>query len=99
MNSNTRADGEDAANAALSPGFPTGPAEDGLEKIRTRLLDLTNRNRLLNFRHTTTSTLRVVGVDCDSVFRRLLDGEGLAFAPVPEPDLDITPDGGAVEPH
>ena len=98
-NSNTRADGEDATNAAPGPGFPNGPAEDGLEKIRTRLLDLTNRNRLLNFRHTTTSTLRVVGVDCDSVFRRLLDGEGLAFAPVPEPDLDITPDGGAVEPH
>jgi hypothetical protein len=97
MNSNTRADGEDAANAALSPGFPTGPAEDGLEKIRTRLLDLTNRNRLLNFRHTTTSTLRVVGVDCDSVFRRLLDGERLAFAPVPEPDLDITADAAAVE--
>jgi len=61
--------------------------EEGLERIRTRLLDLTNRNRLLNFRHTSASSLRVVNADLSESFRRLLDGAKLAFFPVPEPDI------------
>ena len=86
-----------AAAASLSPEFLEGSTEAGLEKIRTRLLDLTNRNRLLNFRYSTASSLRIVDVDIDAVFRRLLDGEKLPFHPVPEPDLDIddTDEGGA----
>ena len=51
--------------------------EEGLERIRTRLLDLTNRNRLLNFRHTSASSLRVVNADLNEAFRRLLDGAKL----------------------
>ncbi len=61
--------------------------EAGLEKIRTRLLDLTNRNRLLNFRHSKNSSLRVVDVNPNVVFRRLMDLEKLQFVPVPEPDI------------
>ena len=72
---------------SLSPEFLEGNTEAGLEKIRTRLLDLTNRNRLLNFRHSPASSLRVVDVDVDAVFRRLLDGEKLSFRPVPEPEF------------
>ncbi|MBI3681089.1 MAG: DUF4011 domain-containing protein [Acidobacteria bacterium] len=79
---------EPVAAVQLSPEFLQGTTEAGLEKIRTRLLDLTNRNRLLNFRHTVTSSLRVVDADLNDVFRRLLDGEKLAFRPVPEPDAD-----------
>jgi very-short-patch-repair endonuclease len=73
----------------LSPEFLEGNAEAGLEKIRTRLLDLTNRNRLLNFRHSPASSLRVVNVDVDAVFRRLLDAEKLSFQPVPEPEFGL----------
>lgn len=70
----------------LSPEFLAGSTEAGLEKIRTRLLDLTNRNRLLNFRHTRASSLRVVGALPNIVSRRLIEGERLTFLPVPEPD-------------
>jgi hypothetical protein len=38
--------------------FPNGNTEQGLKEIRTRLLDLTNRNKLLNFRFPTGSCLR-----------------------------------------
>src|SRR4051794_29290333 len=68
----------------ISADFLTGSTEDGLDRIRTRLLDLTNRNKLLNYRHTAASSLRVVDVPMDSVFRRLRDNEKLAFLPVPE---------------
>ena len=71
---------------SISADFLTGSTEIGLDRIRTRLLDLTNRNKLLNYRHTTASSLRVVDVSVDAVFRRLRDNEKLAFLPVPEPD-------------
>jgi hypothetical protein len=66
-----------------------GGTEAGLEKIRTRLLDLTNRNRLLNFKHTTASSLRVVNSNLNETFRRLMDGGKLVFLPVPEPDIAV----------
>lgn len=74
------------AAAPLSPEFLAGSTEDGLESLRTRLLDLTNRNRLLNFRHSSASSLRVVDVNLDEIFRSLVNGEKLEFVPVPEPD-------------
>src|SRR5215471_5940433 len=72
---------------SVSADFLTGSTEIGLERIRTRLLDLTNRNKLLNFRHSNASSLRVVDVSLDSVFARLCDNEKLSFSPVPEPDI------------
>ena len=59
-----------------------------MDRIRTRLLDLTNRNKLLNFRHSNSSSLRVVDVGINDVFARLRDGEKLALSAVPEPDGD-----------
>lgn len=73
---------------SISADFLTGSTEVGLDRIRTRLLDLTNRNRLLNFRYPKASSLRVVGVSIDDVFRQLVDNQKLAFLPVPEPDSD-----------
>ena len=72
----------------ISADFLTGSTEVGLDRIRTRLLDLTNRNKLLNFRHSNVSSLRVVDVPIDPVFERLRDNEKLAFLPVPEPDIE-----------
>jgi hypothetical protein len=72
----------------ISADFLTGSTEIGLDRIRTRLLDLTNRNKLLNYRYPTASSLRVVGASIDEVYLRLRDNERVAFVPVPEPDLD-----------
>jgi very-short-patch-repair endonuclease len=72
---------------SISADFLTGSTLVGLERIRTRLLDLTKRNKLLNFRHSNALSLRVVNVSVDAVYRRLRDNERLAFLPVPEPDI------------
>jgi len=48
----------------------------GLESIRRRLLDLTNRNKLISFRHA-KSSLRTVDVDLDFVYQSLLDDKRL----------------------
>jgi very-short-patch-repair endonuclease len=87
----TGANGEAATQSApmISADFLTGSTEIGLDRIRTRLLDLTNRNKLLNFRHSNVSSLRVVDVPLDSVFVRLLGEEKLPFLPVPEPGIHL----------
>ena len=86
MDEDDREDGS-ARNPApqLSREFLSGGTVAGLERIRSRLLDLTNRNRLLNFRHTAASSIRIVDVALDLVFAQLLDGEELLFRAVPEP--------------
>lgn len=72
----------------ISADFLTGSTEIGLDRIRTRLLDLTNRNKLLNFRHSNVSSLRVVAVPMETVFGRLRHNEKLAFLSVPEPEFE-----------
>ena len=69
----------------ISDDFLCGNVEAGLEKIRTRLLDLTGRNKLLNFRHPKTSCIRFVDTALDSVFRHLIEGGTLELEHVPEP--------------
>src|SRR3984957_17754408 len=83
---------DDASNGQTAPpalnisaDFLTGSTDVGLDRIRTRLLDLTNRNKLLNFRHLPASSLRIVSAPIDAVFLRLRDNEKLVFVPVPEP--------------
>jgi Protein of unknown function (DUF4011) len=71
--------------AASINSFPRGSVAEGLERLHARLLDLTNRNRLLNYRHPRASSLRVVNSDLQSVFNRLVSGAKLPFEPVPEP--------------
>jgi very-short-patch-repair endonuclease len=78
---------------ALSPEFLSGGTAAGLEKIRARLLDLTNRNRLLNFRHSSASSIRIVDVDVNVVFARLLNNEEISLRPVPEPPDEPQTDG------
>jgi very-short-patch-repair endonuclease len=84
---NGATDTTNPAGPSISADFLTGSTEIGLDRIRTRLLDLTNRNKLLNFRHSPASSLRVVDVPIDTVFRQLRDTEKLAFLPVPEPEV------------
>src|SRR2546426_5491982 len=68
-----------------SGAFFQGDTKAGLERLRTRLLDLTKRNKLLHFRHSKKSSLRVVDELHDVLFNSLLDGEKLVFKQVPEP--------------
>ncbi|MBZ5706771.1 MAG: DUF4011 domain-containing protein [Acidobacteriia bacterium] len=81
-------DKQDALEAPkISEEFSLGNVHTGLEKIRTRLLDLTARNKLLNFRHPKTSCLRFVDTTLDAVFQHLIEGNTLTVEAVPEPDI------------
>jgi very-short-patch-repair endonuclease len=83
--------------------FFQGDVESGLEKMRARLLDLTGRNRLLNYRFTKRSSLRVIDEVPDQVFECLSEGRDLTFVGIPRPrrpisaypeELDLDLEGG-----
>src|SRR4051794_16456335 len=65
-----------------------GGSAAALEKLRTRLLDLTLSNRLLNFRQTSSRVVRVIDELPDQLFGRLRTGGELELVPVPEPPQD-----------
>jgi hypothetical protein len=85
MEGSAAAEASGDANTPISQDFLLGNTKAGLEQVRARLLDLTNRNRLLNFRHSTRSSLSIMGAPPDTVFDALLEGEAVSFKPVPEP--------------
>ncbi|MHB8110274.1 MAG: DUF4011 domain-containing protein [Syntrophorhabdaceae bacterium] len=60
---------------------------EALNKLRTRLLDLSSRNRLLNYRHPKGRSLQFIDApDINLAFDRLIDGKTILIKPVPEPD-------------
>src|SRR2546430_7724267 len=79
---------EEPLRPQVSDDFFRGDNERGIERMRMRLLDLSNRNRLLNFRHSKRSSLQVVGEAPESIYPRLRDGTELFFKPVPKPDRE-----------
>lgn len=64
------------------------PIKAALNELRLRLLDLTGRNRLINFKHTAGKSLQFVHTSIDGTFRRLLSDQAsrVAISPLPEPD-------------
>lgn len=60
-------------------------AAERLERLRTKLLDLSTNNRTLSFRHPRAACLRVVDELPEVIFQKLLQGEELTFEPVEEP--------------
>ena len=58
---------------------------EALAALRERLLDLTGRNKLLNFRHASLSCLRFVDEIPDQLFENLMAGSRFTFDPVPLP--------------
>lgn len=62
-------------------------AAGALREIRQRLLDLSRRNPLLNYRHPRGKSLRVVDEVPDQLFERLLSGEAFVFEPLPRVPL------------
>ena len=69
--------------------------QQSIEKIRTSLLDLTRRNRLLNFRMGARS-LTIVDELPNQVFDHLVnEGKPMTLKPVAEPDLfEESPEAG-----
>jgi very-short-patch-repair endonuclease len=58
-----------------------------LDKMRERLLDLSNRNPLLNYRYPRSRCLRVVNEIPAQVFSRMLIRGGMSFVPLDPPDF------------
>lgn len=88
---NYQQNGEYQANDAdalvgelFSGGITVGEA---IERLRTRLLDLSARNRLLNYRHPKRRCIQIVDEpNVNLVFNRLyVDCKGVPFKYVPEP--------------
>jgi very-short-patch-repair endonuclease len=75
-----------AANTEES--VQTEAVRRGLENIRKRLLDLTNRNKLISYRHS-KSSLRVVDVQLEAIFDDLIGEKKLPFVHVPEPPREL----------
>ena len=63
------------------------PIEKALNLLRLRLLDLTGRNRLINFKNATGKTLQFVHSNLDGVFKRMVidGGKSVKIAFVAEP--------------
>lgn len=57
-----------------------------LENLRKRLLDLTARNRLINFRHTKRGSLRIINELSNQLVERLLAETEMRFRPVSKPN-------------
>jgi hypothetical protein len=87
----TDSNNPEAQELPLSTDFFHGGIKAGLERIRLRLLDLTNRNRLLNFRHAEKSSLRVVNELPDELFYKLTNYAEMLFTPVPKPARQSVP--------
>ena len=70
----------------ISDDFLQGDVRAGLDRMRKRLLDLTARNRLLNFPQRPSKTsLRTVDELPDQLFGHLTNGRDLSFKAVPRP--------------
>lgn len=86
MPGNPEEPGQEDANDGLFAG--NLPIQEALLRLRLRLLDLTGRNRLLNFKHSPGKSLQFVNCSVDSIFSRLVDagpGAKIEIKPVPEP--------------
>ncbi|MGY1488254.1 DUF4011 domain-containing anti-phage protein Hhe [Methylobacillus pratensis] len=73
------------SNASTQDTVASNFKLDSLESIRKRLLDLTARNSLLNYRHPKAGCVRVIDELPDQIYEVLQDSKKLTFIPVPEP--------------
>ena len=71
-----------------------GNAFETLGNLRTRLLDLTARNRLINYRYTKNGSLRIIDELPDQLAETLLADKEMRFEAIPEPTQDELTDAG-----
>lgn len=78
------------ADAIIGEIFSGGiTVAEAIERLRTRLLDLSSRNRLLNYRHPKGRSVQIAdNPNLNLVFDRLMDSKSVPFRYVPEPDPD-----------
>ncbi len=69
---------------------------DSLESVRKKLLDLSGRNTLLNYRHPKASSVRLIDELPDQVYDELNNEKSLTFIPVPEPTEKELIDAGYI---
>ena len=70
-----------------------------VEEWKKKLLDLSKRNNLLNFRTTRRGTLKIVFPDFDELYTSLTDGDELQFAkPSQEEEFDLFGEEGGGNP-
>ena len=69
-------------------------AHKALQNMRMRLLDLTARNRLINFRHTKGGSLRIIDELPNQLVETLLGDTEMRFEAVPEPTEEELIDAG-----
>jgi hypothetical protein len=62
-----------------------------ISDLRGRLLDLTNKNRLLNFRFSERARthVRIINEIPDVLYGKLIDGKKLTFIPLPDPEEEL----------
>jgi very-short-patch-repair endonuclease len=68
-----------------------------LENLRMRLLDLTARNRLINFRQTKSSSLRIIDELPNQLVETLMADTEMSFKAVPEPSKEELINAGYFE--
>lgn len=88
MRSSEQSEGENSVDEKITIDENQNFAFDSLNSIRNRLLDLTGRNRLLNFRHGRSGFIRVIDEMPDQLASNILDGLQFTFIPVNEPRKD-----------
>jgi very-short-patch-repair endonuclease len=72
-------------------------AAASLENLRRRLLDLTARNRLLNFTHGRQGNVRIIDELPNELHRMLLSEEELRFQAIPDPTREELIAAGYIE--
>ena len=78
-------------NKIISELFSSGMTKaEAIEKLRTRLLDLTSRNRLLNYKHPRGRCVQIIdNANINLVYERVYgDEKAVVLKYVPEPDVD-----------
>lgn len=86
--SNSEVETPEEANPSEGPSLFAGavPIQVALNELRLRLLDLTGRNRLINFKHSPGKSLQFVHSSIAGVFNRLTEQNNrVAIDPLPEP--------------
>jgi very-short-patch-repair endonuclease len=73
------------SDASHTLNVTNGFAFDSLESVRKKLLDLSGRNALLNYKHPKASCIRLIDELPDQLVEQLQKGTALTFIPVPEP--------------
>ena len=76
---------EDAPNNLFNGSVPIRAA---LHELRMLLLDLTGRNRLVNFKYSAGKSLQLVQTSIDATFQRITADQTsrVSISPVPAPD-------------